>query len=59
MGIVIPRPPMRRRESKQIESRLRRHAELMADLERRGMARAAASNEAMRMLEREETAKEP
>lgn len=59
MGIIIPRPPMRRRESKWIESRLRRHAELMSDLERKGMARNAASSEAMRMLEQEETAREP
>lgn len=54
MGIAIPRPQMRSRERRNIEARLRRHAELMRELEERGMPRRDASSEAMRMLEKEE-----
>jgi hypothetical protein len=54
MGIIIPRPPMRKREARHIEARLRRHAEIMRELEAAGMDRSAASSEAMRVLEHEE-----
>jgi hypothetical protein len=54
MGIAIPRPQMRSRERRNIEARLRRHAELMRELEERGMTRKDASSEAMRKLEKEE-----
>jgi hypothetical protein len=59
MTIVVPRPQMRRRERRNIEARLRRHAEFMAALEKQGMPRKEASSEAMRMLEREEALQPP
>lgn len=43
MGIIRPRPAIRKREIRTIEARLAEHARLMAQYEAQGMDRTAAS----------------
>lgn len=50
MGIVNPRPAMRKREARDTEARLRRHAELMAHYESRGYSRLTASSLAYKKM---------
>jgi len=50
MGIAIPRPQMRKRERRQIEERLRRHAELTRQFESEGMTREEASRRAFYLV---------
>ncbi len=46
MGIVIPRPPIRAKESRTIRQRLARHAELTERYKAEGLSPAAASAKA-------------
>lgn len=50
MGIVNPRPPMRRKEARTIYERMRLHMEFMERLEAEGMSREDASRKAFFMV---------
>jgi hypothetical protein len=54
MGLAIPRPAMRKREAKWIARRLKRHHELMVQLQAGGFSKDDASKIAYDMLLEEE-----
>lgn len=51
MGIAIPRPPMRKRESRAIFAKLSQHAALSRKYQEAGYSRAEASALALREME--------
>lgn len=50
MGIVVPRPAIRRRESRLVSQQLQRHARVMTLLTEAGMDRTAASRIALDII---------
>jgi hypothetical protein len=51
MGVAVPRPTIRKREAADTESKLRRHAELMAKFQAEGFSRNEASRRALIVIE--------
>lgn len=54
MGLGYIKSTRHAAKDRRIISRMKRHAELMAEIEATGVARNEASTEAMRLLEEEE-----
>lgn len=53
MGVIVPRPAIRARESRRVATALRRHAEIAAELEQRGIPREQATQRAAVQLRKE------
>jgi hypothetical protein len=56
MGIIIPRPPMRKAERRRVQMHLARHSALMRAYEAQGMTREQASAAALRQMQEADAA---